>query len=102
MQQKTKYRCSSKSSLSQLPVNIKTYKHSLFKDVHSPRQNVEGTYQFTPVRPSIQLSPKLVSLVIFGYKLYTEIKFPYSFGDTDLICCRMFIHMMEVYIATGF
>jgi hypothetical protein len=53
-----------------------------------------GSYWFTPVRSFVRPSG-------YRYMVCPAIS-SYSFGATALICCRMFIHIMEVCMSTGF
>jgi hypothetical protein len=59
-----------------------------------PRRRVRGHINLPPVRPSFRP---------FGYRyMVCPAISSYSFGATALIFCRMFIHIMEVCMSTGF
>ena len=71
-----------------------------------PATKSRGAYYFTPVRPSVRPSirPSVRSSVCpSGYRnMVCSAILSYSFGATALMFCRMFIHIMEVCISTGF
>jgi hypothetical protein len=65
-------------------------------------KNRGGHINLSPVRPFVRSSVRS-SVRPSGnrYMVCPAISF-YSFGATALIFCRMFIHIMEVFISTGF
>jgi hypothetical protein len=63
-----------------------------------PRDKESGGILVCPVRPCVRSSVRPSGYIY----MVCQAIYSYSFGATALIFCRMFMHIMEMFMSTGF